>query len=144
MEKWDDKMMQPKESGWSVDDVIDFVRKKMYAELVSPSNNGTATDGDSESEEIVGAGGAVEKENINRTDVIDDGGEVVRTSIIAKKRGKDDDDDYNDNSSSSTSSSDSDTEDIPDDWMFPSFNVFVLWGPYVEPELRLNIAMLDD
>ena len=67
----------------------------------------------------------------------------------SKKRGRkgngDGDDDYNsDDSSSSKSVSDSDEEDIPDDWMFPSFYVFILWGPFVEPDNRLNIAAVDD
>lgn len=28
--------------------------------------------------------------------------------------------------------------------MFPSFHVFMLWRPFIEPELRLNIVVLDD
>ena len=33
IEKWDDKTMEPKESGWSVDDVIEHVRKKIMSNL---------------------------------------------------------------------------------------------------------------
>ena len=72
-----------------------------------------------------------------------DGDDVV-ASAVGKDKGANDDDDHNDDSPSSKSSSESDNDEVLDDWMFPSFHVLMLWGIFVEPELRLDIAVLDD
>ena len=48
-------------------------------------------------------------------------GDDVVTSAVGKDKGANDDDDHNDDSLSSKSSSESDNDEIPDDWMFPSF-----------------------
>ena len=67
MENWDNKTMETKESGWSVDDVIEHVRKKVCVELVGPSDEGAnenASDEQSKSEEIIGVDDAVEKEKM--------------------------------------------------------------------------------
>ena len=69
MENWDDKTIETKESGWSVDDIIEHVRKKVCVELVGPSDegaNGNASDEESESEEIIGVDDAVEKEKMRK------------------------------------------------------------------------------
>ena len=33
---------------------------------------------------------------------------------------------------------------MPDNYFFPSFFVFILWGPYVPPDNRLNINLVND
>ena len=51
-EKWDDKSLEPKGSGSSIEDVIEYVRKKMYHELVGPKDK-EGSDEESESEQVV-------------------------------------------------------------------------------------------
>lgn len=138
IEKWDDKTMEPKESGWSVDDVIEHVRKKNHVELVGPSDKGAnenASDEESESEETIGVGDAIDKEKNVGAEVIGDDvdGDDVVASAVGKDKGANDDDDHNDDSPSSKSSSESDNDEITDDWMFTSLHVLMLWGPFVEP-----------
>ena len=43
-----------------------------------------------------------------------------------------------------SSSSDGDDDDVPEGYDFPSFIIFCLWGPYVDPDKRLNIDLIDD
>ena len=55
-------------------------------------------------------------------------GDDVDASAVGKDKSANDDDDHHDDSPSSKSSSESDNDEIPDDWVFPSFCVFILWG----------------
>ena len=150
-EKWNDKLMEPKESGSSVEDVIEYVRKKMYLDIVGPKKKGgkvLRSDDESESEEI-----QVEEnekaEDFSAKKVSEEGNEKGDTEGEKRKscdkgNGDGDEGSYSDDSSSSASHSDSDEDYIPADWMFPSFYVFVMWGPFVEPDKRLNISVVDD
>ena len=51
--KWDIKKIQPKHSGDSVDDVIEYVRRWMYNELVKPKVKYDESMIDSESADII-------------------------------------------------------------------------------------------
>ena len=37
LQKWDMNKLEAKDSGWSKDDVIEYVRKKMYTEVLNPT-----------------------------------------------------------------------------------------------------------
>ena len=53
-QKWDIDKLEAKESGWSQDDVIEYVRRKMYFELVkAKSKDDDDSFKDSECEEVV-------------------------------------------------------------------------------------------
>ena len=51
---------------------------------------------------------------------------------------------YNEEGTSHTSSDESDIVSIPDDYVFPSYFVFIAFGPFVEPDLRLPLVLIDD
>ena len=51
-QKWDLDKLEPKHSGTTIDDVVDFVRRKMYMELVQSKEKDTVTDSELESEEV--------------------------------------------------------------------------------------------
>ena len=50
----------------------------------------------------------------------------IVSSVVGKDKGADNDDDDDDGSLSSKSSSESGNDEIPDDWIFPSFCVLML------------------
>ena len=62
--KWDSTKMEPKESGDSLEDCIEYVRRKMYLENVKPKDNNS--DISSESEDI-------KEKNYSDSNEIDDG-----------------------------------------------------------------------
>jgi len=115
----------PKESGDTIEDVIEFVWTKMYKEEhVNPTEN------DSDSEEDVdivktnesnNPNKDMEKENDGDASVSDreDNGEsegiVLSDAII------------------------NDDIEIPSDWFFPSFFSFVLFDPFVKDKERLAL-----
>ena len=39
---------------------------------------------------------------------------------------------------------DADEDDVPDDFIFPSFYAFVVYGPFVEENQRLSLLLTDD
>ena len=41
-------------------------------------------------------------------------------------------------------SSEEETVDIPDDYLFSSFFVFVIWGPYVEADKCLDVNLMNN
>ena len=39
---------------------------------------------------------------------------------------------------------DEDFDDVPEDYIFPSFIAFIAWGPFAAPEEQLNIQLIDE
>ena len=125
--------MEAKESGWSVDDMIEYVRKIMYHELVNLKNKDDESDIDSESNNVIenitgdladASDGDNEKNNEKEN--------ISNKSPEKNANGNDDEDDNY--FKPELLSSDSENEDVPHDYVFLSFVVFILWGPFVEPD----------
>ena len=94
-DKWDLKTNQPKESGTSVDDVIEYVRQKMYKKsIVVIDSDG---DGDDDDDDVVTA---------SKLDKISIKAKCINQSSSNKKIDKDDVDDGDD---------DDDDHDVDDD-----------------------------
>ena len=139
MHKWDPVTMTPKHSGDSVQDCIDYVREKMYLEKLKTGNE----------EEILDD----ESNDVNDVAVISkDSGDNVNDDIMAENTEKGIEDEtaaaeketHGINKKSDSSSDSEISIVIPDDYLFPSYFVFVLWGPYTNINKRLNINVTDD
>ena len=136
-QKWDIDKLEARESGWSQDDVIEYVRRKMYFELVrSKSKDDDDSFEDSECEEVVDDVEVHDEEN----NVEDEDNVVVSKNTECdheKDKGKDvidndsDDIDYEEEDGSHTSSNNSDDDSVPDEYIFPSYFVFISFGPFV-------------
>ena len=183
-EKWDMKKCQAKESGTTVDDVIEHVRRKMYLKSVIRLES----EDDSERElvevikkkrksnDIISKVTNPKSNDINTTldaprvtrssprkiaspSTKEDTNSKKRKTTEKNKKGKkkkDDDSDSDSNSDddndesdydvdelSTVSEIDSDDEDeVPNDYIFPSFMAFVLWGPFAEKENQLTLFLL--
>ena len=113
-EKYDMDKTEVKHLGDTVDDVIEHVRIQMYKLLVKKGKT-DEFDVDSEGDEIGDKDDSESKENDNEEE------------------------------SSGDKSTESDVlEVIPSDYIFPSFIVFVIWGPFAQPDNRLEILLIDD
>jgi len=115
----------------------------MYHELVTSKNKDDESDIDSESDDVIdnitgdladASDGDNEKNN-----------EKENISNKSPEKNANGNDDEDDNSfKPELSSSDSENDDVPHNYLFSSFFVFVLWVPFVEPDSRLIINLLDD
>ena len=180
-DKWDFKTNEPKMSGTTVDDVINYVRLKMYQSLVL-KNEGEDVDDDDEvvaasNEEVNKNESQNSKKNINQ----DIDAESLEVNSNNESNGENDesvcnndevvgeteqdcdnettkdtnlnDDDGNDsksNDGSDIESGDSDEQNeededyVPDDYIFPSFMAYVLWGPFAIESSKLSLFCLAD
>ena len=142
--KWDSVQMKPKHSGDTVEDCIEYVRREMYRSTVGRFEDNEETKADSETEDIVGS-------------EIEDGDDKVNS--IQDEEGLRESNINEDNINSNAASVDSkeinndvdiiainseDSMEIPDNFIFPSFFVFVVWGPYADVNNRLNLTLVND
>ena len=127
--KWDIEKGGPKESGNSINDIIEFVRKSMYRESLTIDNDNEDVEGEIEQEsefiedenETTNVDKDVGKGNVDAASSEATSSETTMAPAVDDDIREDDDD------------------DVPDQYLFPSFMAFVLWGPFVEPE-KVNIA----
>lgn len=134
--KWDRTKNSPKDSGDTVDDVIEYVRTEMYKEMhVNPTENDSDTDEDEEIENSTQSNNLNESMDLESNDK-ENGGDT--TVSDGKDNSNNDDNDKEDDGVSSRAIIDDDVE-IPSDWFFPSFISFVLFGPFVEDKNRLAL-----
>ena len=137
--------MEPKKSGDSLDDCIEYVRRKMYKENNKLSGKNDESDVDSETEDIPEENGNKSGEETEEATSDKSGeevplsSEVPDTSVVHKNPDKDSDSSYH-----ASDDDDDEDDDVPVDYLFPSYMAFVLWGPYVEPCKRLNLILTDD
>jgi len=66
IKEWNMKTNQPVESGSSVDDVVDYVRHKMYEVLVTSKAKYVFSDSNSEGDEIIPENKTNEEEDIGQ------------------------------------------------------------------------------
>ena len=145
--KWDIEKCEPKNSGDSMEDVVQYVRANMYKTLHKSHDYLVE---ESETEEIAevlpGTDGNVvttttdnHNTGTNTTDCNED-----HLGHNNEEHGTDDNNNNLDNDSSaskSDSKSINSFEDMPSDCIFPSFFVFMMWGPFVPPNKKLPLML---
>ena len=148
---WDTTRMEPKNSGHTIQDCINHVRRKMYLDtLKGNNNNDEECEVDSESEDVAdkdlvddtGRNEAIETNHIativtSDSNIIRDTNEAAASTTAAAPT-------YDDSDASVSSTPSEDSISVPDDYLFPSYFVFILWGPYVHPDQRVNCMLIDD
>ena len=134
----------PIESGDSIDDIVEYVREKMYElsikekggddNSVSSEDNDATQVVDREDEPSGVAGGISNGDTEDQND--------ADTEFVLLK--------VNDNTTATDESggklsvdAEQDVE-VPDDYMFPSFIVLMLYGPFVAPDQQLMLLLTDD
>jgi hypothetical protein len=118
-QKWDIKKCQPKESGLTIEDIVDFVRTEMFKSL-----NSSMT----EFEKAKELDNELEEEYCKVAD------ENESIELENKKDNEDED------------KRDDDNDDIilPEGYMFPGFMAFMVWGPFANESNRLPIFNVGD
>ena len=203
-DKWDFKKNEPKESGTSVDDVIEYVRERMYLKSV------VSIDSDDDDDDVVNASkmnsiikdekgkkeesvaidksstsvvkdreGSEEKvDDDGRKNEVDDddvdkndeskededdkgdkkdkiGGKAKHTEAKSTKKNDkgnegsnedyEDDDDSTEDDEDDDDDEDEDSEEedvVPNDYIFPSYMAYILWGPFAPKEKQLTLFLL--
>ena len=126
--------------------MIEYVRRKMYFELVkSKSKDEDDSVEDSECEEAVDE---LEDDVEENNDDDEANIEVSKNEEFDQEKDVVDNDpkdpNHNEEETSHTSSNESDIVSIPVDYVFPSYFVFIDFGPFVEPDLRLSLVSIDN
>lgn len=136
LHKWDTDTMQPKKSGETVEDVIQYVRRQMYQLKNKDKDKHKESSEDEDDESNESPSTPLPPSSPSNTT-------NTAASLVAETTDTTDKD--NDGSSVDGSSADTDGSecDIPSDFVFPSFFVFVLYGPFVPPSDQLNINIID-
>ena len=135
--KFDLDTMQCKESGTTIDDVIEYVLFQMYQDENKKSNNDLnqtiELDRDFEDEIISSTDNHSALNNTNAENSNNDRTSSEDNSSIAIE-----------NSNEKSMHNEIDTTIVPDDWFFPSFFSFICFGPFVEKENRLTLLEITD
>ena len=66
------------------------------------------------------------------------------TKSLPNEENENDDESHKDSDSECNITYNSDSREVPDDYLFPSFFVFVPYGPFVPPSERLDINLIDN
>ena len=147
--KWDRVTMQPKKSGETIEDVIEYVRQRMYHEKQKEKKPSDSSEEESESEDNEISPPSPSPSHpppspppppstTETTDTTPSSTSNANPDISILDSPK------NNDESNCNEDSDEDTTDIPSEYLFPSFFVFVLYGPFVPPSDQLNINLIDN
>ena len=140
--KWDLDTNEPLESGDKIEDCVEYVRVKMYHLLVKRRGNTNDCDSVSETDEVPDSEN-IDTENGSTTD-----GATLNKDKEGATLNKDKDAsmDAEDSSYQNIDDKSSEKEDVevPADYIFPSFFVFILHGPFVPKDDRLSLFLIDD
>lgn len=133
--KYDLDTMQCKESGNTIDDVIEYVIVQMYKDSKKKDNN--------DSDDIVEEENELEEEVI--IDTTTEEGTTVSTISNTNQSPTSNDPNINVNEESQ-GNAEEETDDVivPSDWIFPSFFSFIAFGPFVSKENRLSLLEITD
>ena len=137
-ENWDVNKGEPKESGNAIEDIMNYVRLQIYKSL--QGGNLDVDEAEIESEQNFCLDTAINDDaDDNETNVSETGGyemggiqagdiETILESV-----------------SNSNVAEDGEEEIVvPDNYMFPGFMSFMVWGPFVEPNDRLSLFITSD
>lgn len=142
-DKWDMETLEPKKSGETIDDCIEYVRIKMFQD----TKKTTSSDDESESEETPCVVPSVNDAIVEDEVEVEPEEKTVRAEVKNGTTNNDSDSGYSDDDNSESSSSDEDSKKmlaVPTDYLFPSFFVFVAYGPFVPSNQRLDMLLLDN
>ena len=117
----------------------------MYFENVKPSEKGNSNESevDSETEDVPDEADA-DEQNKNEDVTPGDSAKINEIPIAEEIQSDEDYEDKGEENNTSVTSSDSEEDEVPDNYLFPSYMAFVLWGPYVEPDKRISLILMDD
>ena len=138
-DKWDEKKMQPLESGTSIEDVIEYVRQRMY--LHSHVKVGDDEDGSNDKDDDDNVKHNNSKIHNDENDDHDSQSEDYKpnTQDIEDDNNIDDDgDDYKEE----FLGSDDEDDEVPHEWMFNSYMAYIMWGPFAKEEKKLSLFLL--
>ena len=154
LNKWNIEKLEPKYSGDSIDDVIEYVRKCMYKDITKKKTNNDESGSESEKEDMDEVAVTTVGDNVesakptnlpsNGVTTIGDNVENVTPTKTATVNENHDDvanDEIIHTSDGNESNASNDSDDVPSHYIFPSFFVFVLWGPFVPSDQRLNLLL---
>jgi len=142
--KWNLKTDSPIESGTTEDDVLQYVRERMY-KLSQKTENELSSDEDDLGQDNTDStidGGEVTgvDETVGEAAGVNDG-----TNDEEKEEEKDDkaDESVEDNVEC-ISDSDGEEPNVPSAYIFPSYFAFIAWGPFAPINERLEVLMTTD
>ena len=141
-DKWDMDTLEPLKSGDNIDDCIEYVRVKMFLD----TKKTRSSDDESESEETSCAVPAKKDSVVDNEVEVEEVGVPVGDEDQINTKENSNDSDYSDENSESSKSEEDDDKlpHVPNDYLFPSFFVFVAYGPFVPSNQRLEMLLLDD
>ena len=138
--KWNLDTNEPLDSGYKIEDCVEYVRVKMYHLLVKPRGNTDDCDSGSETEEVrefidTENGSTIEGATSNK----DKEGATLNNDKDASIDAEDSS--YKDVDNKSVEEEDA---EVPPDYIFPSFFAFILHGPFVPKDDQLNLFLIND
>ena len=142
--RWDSSTLQPKKSGDTIDDVVEYVRMKMYAVKMKEKlkiKDGSDEDSDDDIEEENECPSPSKKSS--PIDIVAAAASTTNNSNHDKSNKDINPSSHYEPSSDSESNEDEEDEEIPSDYVFPSFYVFVLYGPFVASSEQLDINIIE-
>ena len=133
--------MQAKKSGDSLDDFIVYVRRRMYIQKKKPNELGNWGENEEEDDTVDNT-----CDNMDKTNEKEEENEIdkVTPENDAKKYNSGNNNDGVNDTIPIASESSLSSIDIPDNYLFPSFFVFIRWGPYAPTDNRLNTNLITD
>ena len=134
--------MQPKKSGETIEDVIEYVHRGMYRQQQKEKKPSDSSEEESESEEVEIAPPPSNNETNTPSSPSIDNTPSSPSNVATKDSTLDSSN--SDDESKSDEENDEDSTDVPPEYLFPSFFVFVLYGPFVPPSDQLNSSVIDN
>eukprot|EP00548_Thalassiothrix_antarctica_P015743 CAMPEP_0194166986 /NCGR_PEP_ID=MMETSP0154-20130528/2433_1 /TAXON_ID=1049557 /ORGANISM="Thalassiothrix antarctica, Strain L6-D1" /LENGTH=427 /DNA_ID=CAMNT_0038877803 /DNA_START=367 /DNA_END=1647 /DNA_ORIENTATION=- len=137
--KWNLKTDSPIESGTTEDDVMQYVRERMF-KLSQKNDDNTSSDeddiGPDTNDSVI--------DGVGVTGVNDSVGEAIGDKDGTNDEEKDDKAESVPNNDEWISDSDGEEPDVPDDYIFASYFAFIAWGPFAPINERLEILLTID
>ena len=137
--KWDVKKNEPIESGCNVDDVIDYVRREMYNEMYDIQREDSDIDDDYNELDEVDDATSNRDEDKEKNDGEEINNETEDTCAEPNPKPPSPKD-----SQKAPTNKRIHDDDIPNNWFFPGFFAFVIFGPFADPNDRLACFEIED
>ena len=138
--RWDLKTGTPLDSGHTVEDVIEYVRCKMYNHLQKFKKKDDSSVSSSDDE--------ITDKNMEEADNMDNESPeksiAVNLENVIDSENNSNQEEVTDTTNAQGNVEEQEDDDVPDDFIFPSFYAFVVYGPFVEENQRLSLLLTDD
>ena len=143
--KWDCNKLEPKKSGDTIHDVVEYVRQKMYYEKMKGkgkhkdvSDDDTDDEHEDDEESLSTPSTSLPPDNTAEGITSPAASTTEHDNLTTEKKSSTDID------ISSEDESNQEENEIPSDYLFPSFYVFVLHGPFVAAGDQLDINLIEN